>query len=419
MFSEGSHSVNTRSKETAKPRVVWISRRFWPLVGGAERMISYLATAWAEQGGRSIVLTARWDPHWSEEMQFQGVSIVRIPQPQVRLVGTLRYMHGLARWLRRNQAQYDCVCVSMLKHDAYAAMRAVAGQVPVILRAEGAGRTGDCYWQLEARCGRRIKYCLMRADGLIAPSRTIQQEVQAAGYDRSKIHYIPNGVPIPPLPSAVRRQEARAALAGLHPALQNLIRLEASGTETPLAVYTGRLHPAKGLAELIVAWDRIRLRWPWAQLCLVGEGPFRPELEAQIAQRNLHECVHLLGPFDSVEEFLAGADLFILPSYEEGMSLALLEAMAAGLPIVATDIPGNRDLVQDGREALLVPPANPDALTAGITRILSQPSLAAHLAQGARRRAENEFSLDQCLREHERLFQSLLDRQRQTDPPAT
>ncbi len=403
-----------KTRSVKKARVVWISRRFWPLVGGAERMIGYLAAAWAEQGGESIILTAQWDPTWPREICFHQVPVIRMSQPNMRFWGTLRYMQALGRWLRQHRERYDCVCVSMLKHDAYAAVRAVGGKRPILLRAEGGGRTGDCYWQLEARCGRRIKYRLMQADAFIGPSQAIYRELQAAGYPRSRIHYIPNGVPIPPAPDAARRQSARAALATLHLFLQGILRPGPEGTMPILAVYTGRLHPAKGLSELLAVWDRIRLRWPQAHLCLAGEGPMRAELEAQIAERNLTGRVHLLGVFDSVEDLLAAADLFILPSYEEGMSLALLEAMAAGLPIVATEIPGNRQLVRDGEEALLTPPGDVDALTAAVSRILSEPAFAEQLGRAARQRAETEFSLDYCLQQHQALWEGLVHQRAQS-----
>jgi len=413
LFRQSRLAVNENLSPSEKPHVVWITRRFWPLIGGAERMIGYLATAWVETGGRSTVLTARWDPTWPAEIRFEQVPIIRLPQPKVRFWGTLRYMLALGRWLRKNRDQYDCVCVSMLKHDAYAAVRAVGGKRPVLLRAEGAGRTGDCYWQLEARLGRHIKYRLMEADAFIAPSQAIARELQAAGYPRSRIHYIPNGVPIPPPVDSARKQSARLALASLTPSLASLLQPGPDGRTPLLAVYTGRLDPAKGLAELVAGWPLVRLRHPEAHLCLAGDGPMHQHLARQIAEQNLGEYVHLLGPFDTVDDLLASADLFVLPSYEEGMSLALLEAMAAGLPIVATDIPGNRELVRDAQEALLVPVRNAEALTAAISRIFSHPTLAGQLAQAAHRRVQTHFSLQRCLREHQTLWESLLARREQ------
>jgi glycosyltransferase involved in cell wall biosynthesis len=274
--------------------------------------------------------------------------------------------------------------------------------VPVVLRAEGAGRTGDCVWQLEAACGRRIKYRTMEADALVAPSRAIERELKAAGFPRPRIHYLPNGVAVPPAREPADRVAARVALGAVDPALNPADR-------APLAIYAGRLHEAKGLADLVAAWEAIVARRPNARLCLAGEGPFRGALAEQIEVGGLEGRVVLAGAFDHVDELLAAADLFVLPSHQEGMSLALLEAMAAGLPIVATDIPGNRDLLSSGRHALLVPPRDPAALAAAIERLLDEPELGARLGAAARGRVAEEFSLAKCVDEHVALFERLVE----------
>jgi glycosyltransferase involved in cell wall biosynthesis len=381
-------------------RLVLVTRRFWPLVGGAERVMANLAVGLAERGHRVTLLTARWQSEWPAEITYSGVPVVRMAHPPQRFWGTLRYMRALARWLRRHAGQYDLVYVSMLKHDAYAALQAVAGRVPVVLRAEGAGKTGDCVWQLEATCGRRIKHRCMKAAALVGPSRAIEQELKAAGYPRPRIHYIPNGVRIPAPRDEASRREAREALATLHADLN-------VPEWAPLGFYTGRLHAGKGLSDLVAAWEPILARWPNARLCLAGDGPYRTALEEQIEARNLGGRVILAGTFDSVDELLAAADVFVLPSLEEGMSLALLEAMAAGLPVVATDIPGNRDLVTDAQHGLLVPPARSDALAAAIQRVLDDPELAARLGAAARQRVVGEFSLEKSVEEHVALFEGL------------
>ena len=383
------------------PRLVLITRRFWPLVGGAERMMASLAAELAARRFPVTLLTARWQTDWPAEITYRGVPVVRLPNPPQRFWGTLRYVQALGRWLRRHPDRCDLVYVSMLKHDAYAAIGAVGGRVPVVLRAEGAGRTGDCVWQLEATFGRRIKYRTMKADALVAPSRAIERELKAAGFPRPRIHYLPNGVAVPPARDQAARVAARVALGAVDPALN-------PPEWAPLAVYAGRLHEAKGLADLVAAWGAIVARWPNARLCLAGEGPFRGALAEQIEVRGLDGRVVLAGTFDNVDELLAAADLFVLPSHQEGMSLALLEAMAAGLPIVATDVPGNRDLLSGGRHALLVPAGDPAALAAAIERLLDEPELGAHLGAAARERVAGEFSLAKCVDEHVALFERLV-----------
>ena len=383
-------------------RVVLVTRRFWPLVGGAERVMSNLAGSLAEARSAVTLLTARWDRTWPAEVIHGGVRVVRIEQPALRGWGTLRYMQRLARWLVERRAEFDLVYVSMLKHDAYAALGAgERAGFPVVLRAEGAGATGDIAWQRSGRCGRRIAARCHEADALVAPSRAIQAELLAAGYAPERIELIPNAVSLGPAREAAARSEARAALAEAHPLLN-------VPPGAPLAVYTGRLHAAKGLTNLVAAWPAIVRRWPAAQLWIVGDGPQRRDLAREIDALDLSGNVVLCGAFDSVDDFLGAADCFVLPSLEEGMSLALLEAMSAGLPVVATDIEGNRQLVRHERQGLLVPAGDARGLAAAIGRVLAEPTLAAALGTAARERVAAEFSIGPWVARHLELFERVL-----------
>jgi glycosyltransferase involved in cell wall biosynthesis len=381
--------------------LVLITRRFWPLVGGAERMMARLAIGLAARGCAVTVLTACWEEHWPAEIHYGGVPVVRLVNPSPRGWGTLRYMLALGSWLRRHADDYELIYVSMLKHDAHVAVGTVGARAPVVLRAEGAGASGDCQWQREARFGRCIQRRCRRASCVVAPGAAIEQELLAAGYPPGQICCIPNGVAIPPPRTPAARAAARDALVEANPAL--ILPLDA-----PLVLYAGRLHEGKGIAQLIRAWKTLAPLWPTARLWIAGEGPQRRELQRQIGELNLEGRVLLAGVFDEIDELLAAADLFVLPSYEEGMSLALMEAMAAGLPVVASDIPGNRPLVSDGQHGLLVPPGDVEALATAIGRIWKEPGLAARLGPAARDRAMSRFSLDRTLDEHLALFENLL-----------
>jgi glycosyltransferase involved in cell wall biosynthesis len=383
------------------PRVVLITRRFWPLVGGAERMMARLAIGLAARGCAVTVLTARWEEDWPAEIHYGGVPVVRLVNPSQRGWGTLRYMLALGSWLRHHANDYDLIYVSMLKHDAHTAVGTVEPRAPVVLRAEGAGATGDCQWQREARFGRCMQRRCRRASCLVAPGVAIEQELLAAGYPRERICCIPNGVTIPPPRTAAARAAARDALVEANPGL--MLPLDA-----PLALYAGRLHEGKGIVQLLQAWKTLASRWPTTRLWIAGEGPQRRALQREISELNLEGRVLLAGVFDEIDELLAAADLFVLPSFAEGMSLALMEAMAAGLPVVASDIPGNRPLVSDGQHGLLVPPGDAEALAQAIDRIWKEPELAARLGTAARDRAMSRFSLDRTLDAHLALFENLL-----------
>ena len=382
-------------------RLVLVTRRFWPLVGGAEMVMSNMATEFLRLGHRPVIVTAQWEHDWPTEVVHREVTVLRLPNPAQRAWGTLRYMMSLSRWLREHSTAIDAVYVSMLKHDAYAALGALHDSpVPVVLRAEGAGESGDCHWHETARFGMRIRKRCRSARAVVAPSRAIADEMLKAGFSAETIHGITNGVSIPLPVSGVQRSAARVALAEVNPDLA--VRESAA-----VVVYTGRLHQAKGLHELIRAWPHVLQSHPDARLWLVGEGPERDRLFQTINDLEMRPFVSMPGAFDDVQEVLQAADLYVLPSYEEGMSIALLEAMAAGIPVVATDIPGNRAIITPNVQGRLVPPRNVQALSQAICAALADPHSARGLAQAAREHVRNEFSLEKSARAHLALFDRL------------
>ena len=384
------------------PRLVFVTRRFWPLVGGAESVMANLGAELRARGHMCGLLTAQWDPAWPVEIEHRGTRVIRLKQPAWRRLGTWRYMKALKRWLEAHRSGFDLVYVSMLKHSAYAAISAARKcRFPVVLRAEGAGLTGDVHWQLEAPFGYRIKNRCMLADAIVAPSESIQAELIAAGYRRDRIHLISNGVPVPPPRVSQSIEQARHALQQSNP----LLHLPPGAK---VAVYTGRLHESKGLVTLLAAWQKVHTRRPNDRLWIVGEGPLRESLVQRIQDLDLTGSAMLAGPFDSVDEVLRAADLFVLPSEEEGMSIALLEAMAAGLSIVASDIPGNRALIDGDSQGLLVPPRDDEALAKAIERLLDNPDLAASLGNRARERVARQFSIAHMSDAHLNLFDRVL-----------
>ncbi|MDP6444567.1 MAG: glycosyltransferase family 4 protein [Pirellulaceae bacterium] len=367
-------------------RIAMVTRRYWPLVGGAEMVMSNLTSEFLALGHRPQVVTAQWESDWPTEVVHREAPVVRLPNPKQRGWGTLRYMTALARYFRQRRDQFDCVLVSMLKHDAYVVLGALEEHLPVVLRAEGAGETGDCHWHEVGRFGRRIRKRCQAAHAFIAPSEAIRAEMAAAGFDDERLHFVANGVAL----GGPRDEPVRlAARAALGEANHDLVVFE----DSPVIVYTGRLHANKGLFELIKAFRPIAEQFPNARLWLIGEGPEREQLFDSVVDMGLHHQVFLPGVFDDIGELLLAADMFVLPSYQEGMSISLLEAMGARLPVVASDIPGNRTLVENDRHGLLVPVKNVAALSAAMMALLQDPPRADRLAAAAQQRVRDEFSL--------------------------
>jgi sugar transferase (PEP-CTERM/EpsH1 system associated) len=169
----------------------------------------------------------------------------------------------------------------------------------------------------------------------------------------------------------------------------------------------GRLDPVKDHAGLLAAFSALRAKHPAAQLVVVGEGPCRAPLEHRIRELGLTGAVHLLGLRRDVAMLLGGMDVFVLPSLAEGISNTVLEAMATGLPVVATRVGGNPELVENGISGLLVPAGSPSALAAALRSYVADPERrAAHGAAG-RRRVLEHFSLEQMAQGYRGLYMAL------------
>ncbi len=153
---------------------------------------------------------------------------------------------------------------------------------------------------------------------------------------------------------------------------------------TPTIMAMGRLHPQKGFDLLLAAFAKIHAKHPDWHLTILGEGSMRSELEALRAQLGLVECVHLPGSVKNVNAHLRQATLFVMPSRFEGFPMALCEAMACGLPVLAADcLSGPSEIVRTGIDGILVPVEDVDALATGLDRLMGDPAQRQQLAQAA------------------------------------
>ncbi len=162
----------------------------------------------------------------------------------------------------------------------------------------------------------------------------------------------------------------------------------------------GRLAPQKGFLYLMRAMPLVLAAVPAARLVMIGEGPLADELKGEARKHGVADRVHFLGFRNDVPDLLAAFDVFALPSLWEGLSISLIEALAAGKPIVATDIDGNREVIEHEETGLMVPPADVPALATALGTLLTDRSLAARLAGRARRSAETRFSFDRMVEQN-------------------
>jgi glycosyltransferase involved in cell wall biosynthesis len=174
----------------------------------------------------------------------------------------------------------------------------------------------------------------------------------------------------------------------------------------PILLVLGRLEPQKGHRVLLNALPAVRREFPRVRLVCVGQGSLRGALEEQARQLSIHEAVYFAGYQPDVVNWLALADVSVLPSYYEGLPLAAIESLAAGRPLVATAVDGTPEVVIDGKTGITVPPGDPSRLADAVCRMLRQPAIAKDLALAGRQWALERFSQERQIRETEEFYLS-------------
>lgn len=217
--------------------------------------------------------------------------------------------------------------------------------------------------------------------------------VSKLGYAPAKVKTIYNGIDIAGWPvSKTDRQQKR-------------LELRLSGQDLLVGI-VGRLETQKGHAVLLEALAKVRQRLP-LRCVIIGEGPKRALLEAQIRRLSLDKAVWLLGERRDVTAWLSSLDIFALPSLWEGLPNALLEAMALGLPVVASAVDGVPEVVEDNKNGLLVAARQPAALAKRLAELAADPALRARLGREAQKTVFERFTLARMISEYESLYAAL------------
>jgi glycosyltransferase involved in cell wall biosynthesis len=276
----------------------------------------------------------------------------------------------LTAWLRaRCPDIFHCHAgIGWEGHAAIAAARAAG--VPAIVRTEHLP-------YLLTDPGQQAAYAeMVRAvDRLLCVSQAAAATYIAAGVPAARIAWVANGIHADPAP--LDRAAARRRL---------------DLPDAPLVLTVGRFTEQKGHRHLLAAVPAVRAAIPAARFAWIGNGPLYDDLAAQIEAAGLAGVVELLGQRGDVATWMAAADLLVLPSLFEGLPLAVLEAMAAGRPVVGTRVVGTAEAVADGVTGRLVPPSDPAALAVAIVDVLQDPDRAARWGAAGRARVLRDFS---------------------------
>lgn len=409
----------TSVKSEAPLAVLFVTTQFLPEVGGTEVVTHRDARALRARGVDARVATLRLRQAWPAAEELDGVPVRRVGGLFLR--GKLRLRFG-AQWIAesllwwdliRHRRTYDAVHLRYLCTLARPAVIAsLLTRKPLLIRVGTAG-TGDAvpvgdgqetallagtldpalpFLKIPARSwaggdvdslkraqkGAWLTLRLLRRRNVtfVALSTRIRSYLIENGLRPEQIVILPNGVD----PHA-------------YTAVANAVRDRfATSQPAPTIACVARYRYQKGLDVLLHAWQTVRSRVPGARLALIGGGALHAQLVAMADALGVRDSVDFVDLMSDVRPALARSDGFVLPSRYEGMPNALIEAMAAGLPCVATRVSGSEDLIVDGISGRLVPTNDPDALAAALIRVLADRAFARGIGEAARERIALTFN---------------------------
>lgn len=400
--------------DAALPRVCFLTDTFHPIVGGGETYARNISGRLAALGLPVCVVTRRVRPSFPAFECVNGVPVYRVrPSGMVR-VGKYAMLPAVAVWLFTHRRSYDVLYVSNFRAlGPIAVVLAWLLGKKCVLRAGICGEFSGRYVTTNGAMPKRAiswlavplalrRGLLRKADGFVSNCTAVTNEFSECGVPNEKITLLPGGVDTAvfyPVEFSERLQ--RRTQLGL-PAGRFLIG------------YSGKLNRGKGVQHLILALPGLLRRQDDAHLVLIGSGQHQflsqeDELRGLVARLGLSERVTFTGYVENVAEYLQALDLFVFPSEREALPNALMEAMACGLPSIASRVGGVPDIIEDAQSGLLVSPGKVEELEQTIDALRRDPARAQRLGAAGRERIIQQFSLDVLARRHQEFLMGLLN----------
>lgn len=372
--------------------------QFRPLIGGAERQAEKLAEALVRLGCKVKILTPRIDPNSPTVEHDNGVAIQRFILSDfskylrirgIALVNIPWIVFQVAFRVAKELANFDIIhCHVGSPEVVGAAMSARFFGRPILCKAAVAGDRSDLGELEKTGPAGRIVAHLLRwvVQTWVATTAAVQRELIAAGIKPSKVIGIPNGVPL----KATRERNP-------HPERSSNF------------LYLGRVstNSDRDIDTLLTAFDQLATDRPNLQLAIVGGGDLLQATREAASKLLASSRIQMPGFSDS-EYWLEWADYFVLPSRREGLSNALLEAMARGLPCIANDIPSNREVLNNGKAGVLVPVGDVVALRNVMCRFVVDAAFARAIAQRGLERIRTCYAIEAVAAQYNELYSNLL-----------
>jgi glycosyltransferase involved in cell wall biosynthesis len=388
--------------------------------GGAQEVVRTLVKYMAKSGHKPVVCTFQDGP-LRQEIERMGIPVEILPDRRYSilalplfLIEMLRIRKELVRLILKYRT--EIIQTHLLQSlDFLVATLHFLGNPPSIywtihnykftLQENDLPRF---HWLLGPK---RFLYRLLYSlffhwiDGMIAVSTDVKEAIldTLGSSVENKVTVISNAVDLERYRKPVNKQRIRGAL-GL-------------AGDLCLMLVVAMLREQKGHRYLIEAAARVVPRFPNLHLLFVGDGALKEELLAQTNALGLGKNIHFLGVRSDIPDLLAVSDYFVLPSLWEGMPVALFEAMASGLPVIATEVSGSKQVIEPGVTGMLIPPGDSQKLAEAIVEILSHPEQAAAMGWAAQRRVNEEYSASKQVKEHIALYRRGYQKIGQANPP--
>jgi glycosyltransferase involved in cell wall biosynthesis len=396
------------------PRICLLTETYHPVVGGGERQAQSLAEDLAAHGFKTIIITRQCNVGLKKVEAIGRVVVSRVAPTGVG--GTKRWLMLVPSFLAMVKARrdYDIIFVSGFKALGISAVLAAKLlSKRSVLKADSNGEMSGEFFSAGLRRLRMSpagwpfrlflavrNSVLRRADCFVALTTRIAHEYTRQGVRPAAIHPIPNSVDTNTFRPVAARHKAT---------LRRRLKLP---EKKFLASYAGRLVSYKGLPLLLRVAQEIQRERDDVGFVLIGSGGLdthncEAALKDYVADNALESCVHFAGEVRNVHEFLQASDVFVLPTEDEAFGLALIEAMACGLPVVTTSVGGIPEVVSHGETGLLVEPNNFQELRNALEHVMKDPAMAASLGQAARRTVEARYCKETVASRYMELFASV------------
>jgi glycosyltransferase involved in cell wall biosynthesis len=356
-------------------------------VGGAEDLAAAIVRGLNPERFVPVVATLGPLGPVGQELRAQGFEVLSLGM-DIKRTSTWRVAAAVRRLLRAERP--DILHTHLYHPNLYGRLGALGLGLPGVVAA-----VHNAYTRVKFH--RRMWNFLLgwATDRLLVGSTQVWQDVQRYdGVPASRLLLLPYGIPMAEMDTPLSRAAARK-------------RLRVSGLVLGVV---GRLEEQKGHAYLLAALPEVRRQVPKLTLLLVGEGRRQAALSRQVRDLGLADTVRFLGTRRDLGEIFRALDMFVHPSLWEGLPLALLKAMGAGLPVVATRVSGALEAIEDGINGRLVAPGDPEDLARAILELARQPEERRRLGDAARNTVAERYSLEAMLERLEELYLELGER---------